>query len=249
MTYPLYTTHAHLWSLISPLDSYEAEMVEWCGLVEGRDIREVLDLGSGGGHHLYHLVCGLESLSGGVAVDLSGQMLRELSTLLPQFETSEHDMTTLRMNRQFDLVTVHDSFCYLTQLEQIGQLFETIRLHLSPSGMSLVKLDAIADGFEGPYRYLTTFENEEREVTLTHYEWDPQAGDGWLEVVYLFLERECDQVTTREERHRLGLFSKEQLLKMASACGLSGSFHQLERWDEERENLLLVLHNREGSAR
>jgi SAM-dependent methyltransferase len=246
MTYPLYTTHAHLWSLISPLESYEAEMVEWCGLVAGRDIQDVLDLGSGGGHHLFHLVQGLETLTGGVAVDLSSSMLDELGALLPQFETINHDMTTLRLERRFDLVSVHDSFCYLTEVQQIGHLFDTIRHHLKRDGISLVKLDAVTDDFEGPYRYLTTFEDDEREVTLTHYEWDPKAGDGWLEVVYLFLERVRELVTTREERHRLGLYAKDSLLEIASNSGLSGSFHPLERWDDERENLLLVLRHSEG---
>lgn len=246
MSYPLYTTHAHLWSLISPLESYEEEMMEWCRLVENLSVSEVLDLGSGGGHHLYHLVHGLETLKGGVAVDLCGPMLAELSRLLPQFETIEHDMTTLRLERCFDLVTVHDSFCYLTESEQVRRLFQTVESHLKPEGMSLVKLDAVTDDFQGPYRYLTTFEDEEREITLTHYEWDPKGGDGWLEVVYLFLERENGAVRTREERHRLGLFSKGQLLELAAECGLSGSFHQLERWDEERENLILVLSKGKG---
>ena len=220
--------------------------MEWCRLLQEHEIREVLDLGSGGGHHLYHLVQGIDSLESGVAVDLSVSMLAELHSLLPRFDTVAHDMTTLRLGREFDLVSVHDSFCYLNTTEQVGRLFETVRLHLKSRGVALVKLDAVVDDFEGPYRYLTTFEDEKREVTLTHYEWDPKAGDGWLEVVYLFLERERDAVTTREERHRLGLFSTDELLRIAKVCGLSGSFHRLERWDEDRENLLLQLEKTEG---
>ena len=244
LEYPLYTTHAHLWRLLSPLESYESEMVEWCELVEStltRPVTELLDLGSGGGHHLYHLAQGLESLKGGLAVDLSAPMLAELNSLLPQFETRQGDMTSLRLERQYDLVTVHDSFCYLHTIEQVGALFETVRAHLKPGGLGLVKLDAIADDFEGPYRYLTTFEEDDVEVTLTHYEWDPKPGDGWLEVVYLFLHRQGAEVETREERHRLGLFDKHQLLACAGEHGLKGSFHPVERWDEDRENLLLVL--------
>lgn len=246
--YPLYTTHAHLWRLLSPIESYESEMMEWCELVERlleEPVEEVLDLGSGGGHHLYHLVNGLESLQGGIAVDLSSQMLAELKGLLPQFETLQSDMTSLRLNREFDLVTVHDSFCYLNDLEQVGALFQAVRVHLKPEGLSLVKLDALADDFEGPYRYLTTFEEDDVEVTLTHYEWDPTPDDGWLEVIYLFLHREGSRVETREERHRLGLFSQRQLLRSAADNGLIGSFHPVERWDEERENLLLVLRRKD----
>ncbi|MFA5508562.1 MAG: class I SAM-dependent methyltransferase [Vulcanimicrobiota bacterium] len=244
MSYPLYTSHAYLWPLLSPLEAYESEMAQWCALLEEhgtRPVRRMLDLGSGGGHHLYHLANALPDLQEGIACDLSSEMLEVLKGLLPGFETLTADMTSLRLERRFDLVTVHDSFCYLSRIEQVRALFEVIREHLEPGGLSLVKLEARAEDFAGPYRYLTTFEDEQRELTLTHYEWDPEPDDGWLEVVYLFLERAGGRLNTREERHRLGLFPGPEILQQAETCGLTGSFHPVERWDEERENLLLML--------
>lgn len=245
MLYPLYTSHAHLWHLLSPIEGYESEMMEWVGLIEERKGVEwpdsLLDLGSGGGHHLYHLAQNFPQIKQGVAVDLSAPMLERVSELLPRFELLAQDMTTLRLSRRFSLITVHDSFCYLTNFGQVRDLFTTISAHLEPNGLALIKLDAVADTFVGPYRYLTDFEDDHRKVTLTHYEWDPVVDDESLEVLYHFIEQVGAEVTTREERHTLGLFSQQQLLSAAGQARLAGSFRSLERWDEERDNLVFLL--------
>lgn len=245
MTYPLYTSHAHLWPMLAPLESYEAEMMEWCELLEShfgeRTGLQVLDLGTGGGHHLYHLVQNFAAIEGGLAVDLAVEMLSRVAELVSRVETLQHDMTTLRTGERYDVVVAHDSFCYLHQEAEVLALFRTISEHLTEGGLAMVKVDAVADSFDGPYRYLTTFEEEDYEVTLTHFEWDPDPSDSWLEVIYQFVELDKAKATTREERHRLGLFSKAKLLELAEATGLKARWHELERWDEERENLLLIL--------
>lgn len=242
--YALYDSHADLWPLVAPLDSYADEAGAWVDVIRerlGQRDLQVLDLGSGGGHHLFHLVEQWPSAMQGVAVDLSRPMLERVTALLPAFEVLQADMTSLELGRRFPLVTVHDSFCYLTGLAQVRALMRTVARHLEPGGLALLKVDALAEEFEGPYRYLTTFEDDKREITLTHYEWDPDPSDTWLEVVYLFLERREQQVSTREERHRLGLFSRRQLGAAWRAAGLSGRWRELERWDEDRPNPLLLL--------
>lgn len=236
--------------MLAPLESYESEMTEWCELIEKEFAAEtpsrILDLGSGGGHHLYHLSQQLGEDTSCVAVDLSKEMLERIAELVPRVTTLQSDMTKVALGEVFPLVSVHDSFCYLTTPEQVRALFDVIRLHLDRDGLALVKVDALADSFEGPYRYLTDFQGEDFDVTLTHYEWDPDDEDHEIEVVYLFLEREGRRLTTRQEQHSLGLFSRQELLDWARESGLSGRFHALEPWDEERENPLLVLRHIEN---
>ena len=243
--YPLYSQHADLWPIVAPVGSYRDEMSEWVELIREalgqREQLDLLDLGTGGGHHLYQLCRLWNGTVGGVAVDLSEQMLKRVAHLVAQFETLTHDMTTLNLERRFPLVTVHDSFCYLRERGQVAALFSTIASHLEPEGVALVKVDALAGEFDGPYRYLTTFERPEREITLTHYEWDPDPTDSELEVIYLFLEQRDGRVETREERHTMGLFSRADLSDLWSQAGLEGRWVELERWDDERPNPLIVL--------
>lgn len=250
--YPLYDRHADLWPLVAPLESYRDEMREWVGLVleelGWRESLEVLDLGSGGGHHLYWFSRLWEGRVSGVATDLSAAMLERVSGLVSEFQCIPGDMTKLDLEGRFPLVTVHDSFCYLRERRQVAALFSTIASHLEPDGIALVKVDALADEFAGPYRYLTTFEEPEREITLTHYEWDPDPNDNELETVYLFLERRDGRLTTREERHLMGLFSREELKSLWRDAGLVGRWVELERWDEERPNPAIVLRPTSASS-
>ena len=247
MLYPLYSTFANLWPMLAPLESYEPEMAEWCQMLGETEPDSVLDLGSGGGHHLYHLLNQMPSIQEVVSVDLSQSMLERVKELVPRAECHCRDMTEIDLGRKFPLVTVHDSFCYLTEVGQVEALFSVVAAHLAPGGTALVKVDAVADSFEGPYRYLTDFEGDDFDLTLTHYEWDPDPNDTELEVVYLFLERQGAELQVREERHRLGLFSKQELLRAAEMAGFQVEFEEHERWDEERENLLLILRNDRGS--
>lgn len=244
MIYPLYSSHSYLWPLVAPLDSYEEEMGWWCDLIsnemEPAQPLDILDLGTGAGHHLFNLVNQWTGPTAGVTVEIAADMSGQAESLLPQFEHRVEDMLKLRLDRDFNLVTVHDSFCYLRREDQVRALFSTVAQHLRPEGLALIKLEAVAEGFAGPYRYLTNFEDDKRDVTVTHFEWDPDPDDTSVEVVYVFLECTDDGVTTREERHMLGLFSSEKLLEWLSQVGLQGEFHQLERWDEDRENLLLT---------
>ena len=243
--YPLYGQHADLWPIVAPVESYRDEMREWVELIREalgrREELEVLDLGTGGGHHLCQLCRLWGGTVGGVATDISGSMLERVKSLVPRFATLVHDMTTLKLERRFPLVTVHDSFCYLRDRGQVAALFSTIASHLEPGGLALVKVDALAGEFFGPYRYLTTFEEPEREITLTHYEWDPDPTDSELEVIYLFLERRGGRVETREERHLMGLFFRPELMELWTEAGLAGRWVELERWDEERPNPVIVL--------
>lgn len=245
INYPLYHEKGGLWSLISPLESYALEMRFWVDLIRerfGDEARlEVLDLGTGGGHHLYHIDRLYSGKLEGVAVDLSQVMLDRVGELLPHFETIVADMLEVDVGRLFPLLTVHDAFCYLTSLKELRRLAANVAKHLAPGGIALVKLEALAGQFGGPYRYLTTFEDEEQEITLTHYEWDPVPQDNEIEVVYLFLQRRAGKVVSWEERHKLGIFRLEELYTVWGEVGLEAKLLELERWDEDRPNLMLAL--------
>lgn len=245
--YPLYAEHAAVWPLVAPLESYREEMAVWVEILKGSLAGELdlLDLGSGGGHHLYQLLEQWPDSWRAVAVDQSAAMLGGLRSLLPEVETVQADMTTFSSARRFSAITVHDSFCYLTSADQVRALWQVMAGHSLPGAVALVKLEAVAEEFAGPYRYLTTYEQQDREITLTHYEWDPDPTDHQLEVIYHFLDRQGQRVSSREERHRLGLFSRRELVEWAEQAGWTTRWHELERWDEERPNLLLELHRAE----
>src|SRR5690349_23802772 len=100
--YRLYTELADWWPLISPPDVYADEAAYLAGVLGSAvpPVREVLDLGSGGGNVATHL----KGRFAMTLVDLSEDMLAVSRRLNPECAHLQGDMRTLRLGRRFDAV-------------------------------------------------------------------------------------------------------------------------------------------------
>src|SRR5450759_4186756 len=109
--YRLYQDLAEWWPLISPPQEYAQEAAYLAAVLGSAPIpvREVLDLGSGGGHVAVHLKERLAL----TLVDLSEQMLAVSRRLNPECAHHQGDMRTARLGRTFDAVLVHDAVDYI----------------------------------------------------------------------------------------------------------------------------------------
>ena len=72
-------------------------------------MREVLELGSGGGNNAVHLKAGFDL----TLVDLSAEMVAVSQPLNPECDHVVGDMRTVRLGRTFDAVFVHDAVAYM----------------------------------------------------------------------------------------------------------------------------------------
>jgi len=144
--YRLYEDLAAWWPLISPPEEY-AEEAAFAGRLlrrADRPVREVLELGSGGGHCASHLAPGFTM----TLVDLSAGMLAVSRRLNPECEHVEADMRTLRLGRDFDAVFVHDAVDYMTTEEDLRLVIETAFTHCRPGGVAVFVPDNITENFE-----------------------------------------------------------------------------------------------------
>jgi SAM-dependent methyltransferase len=108
-----------------------------------RPLRTVLELGSGGGHNALHLK-GHVTLT---LVDRSEAMLAESRRLNPEVEHRRGDMLSLRLDRAFDAVFVHDAASHVLDSDQAARLAATCRAHLEPGGVALVCPDHLRETF------------------------------------------------------------------------------------------------------
>ena len=94
------------WPLISPPEDYAGEAGYFAGLLRSAPapVRDVLELGSGGGSNALHLKASFAM----TLVDLSAEMLAVSRLLNPECEHRQGDMRTLRLGRTFDAVFVPD---------------------------------------------------------------------------------------------------------------------------------------------
>ncbi len=205
-----------------------------------RPVRRVLDLGSGGGHVASHLSPGWEM----TLVDLSPQMLEVSASLNPDCEHLVGDMRTLRLNRRFDAVLVHDSIDYLVDEDEVSALAATVVAHLEPGGIALMLPDHVKDFFEPSTDWGGSDSPDGRGARYLEWTWDPDPHDTWAQAEYSFVLREVDgTVRAAHESHRFGLFSQTQWVGMLEDAGLS-AVPVLEQTEEDRPPRTLFVAQR-----
>lgn len=206
------------WPLISPPEEYEEEAAFAATLLGSASIpvREVLELGSGGGHNAVHLKANFEL----TLVDLSAEMLAVSRRLNPECDHFRGDMRTTRLGRTFDAVFVHDAVDYMTTEAELRRAMETAFVHCSPGGIAVFVPDYTRETFEESTDHGGSDAPDGRGVRYLDWVWDPDPADTWVLTEYAFLLRDADgSVQAVHETHRTGLFSREDWIRLLSAAG------------------------------
>jgi SAM-dependent methyltransferase len=106
-------------------------------------VREVLELGSGGGNNASHM-----KHTFALTLVEPAEKLRELSRAFnPECEHVAGNMRTVRLGRTFDAVFVHDAVMYMTTEEELRTALATVAAHLAPGSVALVAPDATTETF------------------------------------------------------------------------------------------------------
>jgi SAM-dependent methyltransferase len=222
------------WLLISPPEEYAAEAAEAAALLAAASIpvREVLELGSGGGHCAVHLKAHFAmTLS-----DLSDEMLDVSRALNPECEHVQGDMRTLRLGRAFDAVFVHDAIDYMTTEDDLRRAIETAFVHCRPGGVALFMPDYTAETFAPGSDHGGSDAADGRAVRFLDWTYDPDPTDDWIVTEYAFLLRDADgSVRSVHETHRTGCFAAEVWLQLLAEAGFFEPRVVVERTEEQRE--------------
>lgn len=220
------------WPLISPPDEYAEEAAYVARLLGSATVpvRDVLELGSGGGHTAAHLKASFAM----TLVDLSEDMLAVSRRLNPECEHHQGDMRTVRLGRTFDAVFVHDAVDYMTSEADLRQAIETAFLHCRPGGIAVFVPDQTAETFEASSDHGGTDDANGRGVRYLEWAWDPDPADTWTLTDYAFLLRDADgSVRVVHETHRTGLFSRDVWLRLLADAGFD-SDAMTEQTTEDR---------------
>ena len=107
-------------------------------------IESLLELGCGGGNNALHMKRRFGRL---VLSDLSPGMLEVSRALNPECEHHLGDMRTLRLDRTFDAVFVHDAVCYMATEADLRRAMETAWIHCRAGGAALFAPDYVRENF------------------------------------------------------------------------------------------------------
>lgn len=172
----LYDDLSYLMPMLCPVEGYEEEAQRWKKLLieklGGRG-KKILELGVGGGCNLSYLTQDFEA----EASDLSQKMLDLCHSLNPHIPLHLGDIRSIRLNKKFDGVLIHDAASYLLTEEDIRQTAAAAAAHLNRGGVFIISPDYFKETFEDPDTEISTFNDGKIEMTYFQYSYDPDPED------------------------------------------------------------------------
>ncbi len=224
--YSLYGDLAGWWPLISPPGEYtgDAAAVSAAFGVAEIGVREVLDLGSGGGHVAAHL----KDRFALTLVDISAEMLAVSKRLNPECEHLQGDMRTIRLGRQFDAVLVHDAVDYVTSRSDLRLVIETAFAHCRAGGVAVFAPDHTAETFAPGTGGGGGSDAAGRQAVFHERTSDPDPADDWILAEYEFTLRDAEcGVRVVRESHRLAAFPRKTWLTLLTGAGFDAQARPL----------------------
>ena len=218
----LYAELSDWWPVLSPPSEYEEEAAFYAQTLlaslavgQARARPTALELGSGGGNNALHMKAHFDL----TLVDPSPGMLAHSRRINPECEHIAGDMRTLRLERVFDAVFIHDAICYMTDDNALRRAVATAFVHCRPGGAALFAPDYTRETFR-PSTDCGGIDAEGRGMRYLEWSSDPDPFDSTYVVDYAFLLREADgSVRVEHDRHVEGLFGRDVWLRILADEG------------------------------
>ena len=214
----LYSDLASWWHVLSAPADYAEEAEFYRKVIlsySSTPPKTMLELGSGGGNNASHLKQHFQM----TLVDLSPGMLAASRALNPELEHIQGDMRTLRLERQFDAVFIHDAIAYMTSRNHLSKAMRTAFVHCKPGGIALFAPDHTCENFS-PATSHGGHDTPDRSLRYLQWTWDPDPADDTYLTDFAYLLRDADgSVRCEQDRHVCGLFSRTIWLDVIAETG------------------------------
>ena len=232
-TLAMYGDLAEWWPLLSPPEEYaeEAAIYQRALLNHARrPLRTLLELGSGGGNNASYL----KSRFTMTLVEPSAGMLAVSRRLNPDCEHVQGDMRTVRLERRFDAVFVHDAVCYMTSERDLRAAMATAFIHCEPGGVVLFAPDHVRENFSTSSSHGGHDGPDGRGLRYLEWTTDPDPSDTHIVVDYAILLREpTGAMHVEHDRHLQGLFARQDWLDWLADAGFEPAVVQVDHSELE----------------
>jgi trans-aconitate methyltransferase len=213
----MYHELAEWWPLLSAPKDYaeEAAAIEDAILsLARRPVKTLLELGSGGGNNASHLKARFAM----TLCDASHEMLAVSMALNPECEHGHGDMRTVRLDRTFDAVLIHDAIMYMSTEDDLNAAIATAAAHLAPGGAAVFVPDHTTETYL-PESHSGGEDGETR--ALRYLEWSQERMGTAAVATFVILLKEGDgppRVVT--DHHVFGVFDRATWVRLIEAAGL-----------------------------
>jgi len=201
----LYHDLSWTWHIISKPEDYKEEgrlITDKIRQYEKLKTKTLLDIGCGGGNMDWVLKNEFDITS----FDISENMINNARSLNPEIEYHVGDMRTMRLDRKFDAVMIHDAINYMTTLDDLKAAFVTAYEHLEDNGLIIVYAEQWPENFKQNYIRSQNEKKDNIEITFIEHYYDPNPDDTTYEGTFIYLIRRDGELETHFDRHLLGIF-------------------------------------------
>lgn len=219
----LYNDLAEWFTTLTRPEDYAEEAALYHQVLQAEsesEITTLLELGAGAGNNASHLKKHYQM----TLTDLSPAMLDQSKKQNPECEHHVGDMRTIRINRQFDAVFIHDAIDYMTTLEDLTSALKTAAGHCKPGGIVLVVPDYVRETFHQSTSH--GGHDEPKSLRYLEWTWQPEGHKTTYFADFSYLLRDGLETHAIYERHVCGLFSKYEWLSAFSQVGLQAKMTQ-----------------------
>ena len=234
----MYDDLAAWWPLLSAPADYAEEAAFYRNAIHAAGIAAnstLLELGSGGGNNASHLKQHFRC----TLVEPSAGMRAVSQALNPECEHIEGDMRTVRLDRTFDAVFIHDAICYMTTHEDLRRALETAFVHVRPGGVAIFAPDYVRENFE-PSTDHGGHDGPSRSMRYLEWTWDPDPADTSYTVDYALLLRDENGMTRAvHDRHIEGLFPRDTWLDLLRDVGFEPDVLGFDHTDVPQTTLVV----------
>ena len=214
----LYRELAPWFHLLTAPEDYVEEAARYLEVMQrwtGRPLREVLELGAGGGNNALHMKRAFTM----TLTDISAEMLAQSRRINPECEHVVGDMRSMRLGREFDAVFVHDAIMYLTEERELREALATAAVHCAPGGVVVVVPDCVRETY-APGTSQGGHDDPSGDRGLRYLEWSLGASGTEERVEFVLMLREGAEVRVEHESQRFGVFSRATWRRLFAEVGL-----------------------------
>jgi len=185
--------------------------------------RSILDVACGTGEHACHLTELGYVVDG---LDLEPGFVELARKKLPGSRVWQADMADFSLDRRYDVVLcLFSAIGYLCELDLVERALRCFRQHLNPGGVAVVEPWFEPEAWHPGRFFLLTAESEELKVARMSY----SDAEGRISTVkFHYLIGAHGGIEHREELHRLGLYTREELLGCFDRAGFQSVRHEAE---------------------
>jgi SAM-dependent methyltransferase len=230
----LYTDLASWWPLLSPPDEdYAAEaevIIEMLIETLGETPATILELGSGGGNNARYL----KEHAQLTLVDLAPGMLEVSRRLNSEAEHVEGDMRSVRLERTFDAVVIHDAVMYLLTEDDLTAALATAYAHLKPGGAAIVLPDCVSETYKPNTESGGEDGDDGRSLRYLIWCQEPVPGANAFHEDFLMLLRKADgSVEAVHDRHTFGVFPRATWIEAFQRVGFAPPAVRSDPWRQD----------------